>query len=120
MTICLFGIIVMARALFAYDLVANASRLGARWASVRGSGCTVPGCPTTGAAVKSFLLGVSPGVANSLGVATSWASGAGCTDAAFQGRACLVTVTVTYPFRFAYPLKLAITMSSSSTMAISQ
>jgi hypothetical protein len=116
-----FGIIVSARAIFAYDMVANAARMGARYAIVRGTGCTVSGCPATATSIQTYLLSENPGLATTnLQVKASWATAPGCTDANQQGRACLVTVQVVYPFRFSYPLNWTTTITGSSSMVISQ
>ena len=43
----IFGIVDFGRGLYTYHLVSNAARAGSRYAIVRGSACTVAGCPAT-------------------------------------------------------------------------
>jgi Flp pilus assembly protein TadG len=119
----MFGIIDFGRALYTYHLVADAARIGSRFAMVRGTACAVTGCPTTPDAVQTYVRGLAPGIEpNSLTVLTTWSAGDGCTDAAFQGPGCLVAVHVSYPFKFMIPLlpQFQMTMSSASQMVIAQ
>lgn len=119
----IFGIIDFGRGLYTYHLVANAARAGSRYAIVRGSACTVTGCPATSDQIQTYVRGLAPGVdPSSLAVVTAWPGGAGCIGAANNGPGCTVTVTVTYPFRFIVPLlpHFTMSMSSASTMIISQ
>jgi len=56
--ILLFGIVDIGRALFAYDWVSGAARVGARFAMVRGATCTggVPGgCPAISSQVTTYI-----------------------------------------------------------------
>ncbi|MDQ6942275.1 MAG: pilus assembly protein [Candidatus Eremiobacteraeota bacterium] len=119
----IFGIIDFGRGLYTYHLVANAARAGSRYAIVRGSACTVTGCPATTDQIQTYVRGLAPGVdPNSLAAVTTWPGGSTCIGAATNGPGCKVTVTVTYPFRFIVPLLPGFTMSmsSASTMVISQ
>ncbi len=119
--VMLIGIIDFGRALFTYDLVANAARVGTRWAMVRGSACAVSGCPATAASVQTYVRSVSFAGADStqLTVTTTWSKGLGCYDTTFHGPGCIVTVAVQYPFTFV--LNFApIQMTGSSQMVISQ
>lgn len=115
-----FGILDFGRAMFAYDLVANAARLGSRYAIVRGSACTVTGCPTNSTAVQTYVQGASPGI-SALSVATNWTPTTACsTSPSNNGPGCLVTVTASYQFKFvAFPFA-QLTMTSVSQMPISQ
>jgi Flp pilus assembly protein TadG len=119
----IFGIIDFGRGLYTYHLVANAARAGSRYAIVRGSACTVTGCPATTDDIQTYVRGLAPGVdPNSLAVTTTWPGGNGCIGAATNGPGCTVTVSVTYPFRFLVPMlpHFTMNMSSASTMVISQ
>jgi TadE-like protein len=63
----MFGIIDFSRALYAYHWVAYAAREGTRWASVRGTNCTVlsGGCPAdlAGVNVQTYVRSiVAPGI----------------------------------------------------------
>lgn len=113
-----FGILDFGRALFAYDFVGNAARMGARWAMVRGSGCSTGGCPATSSSVTSYLQSKSAGLDTSqLSAVVGWSNTTTCLTG--NGAGCLVTVTVTYTYHFVYRLP-AITMTSASTMVVSQ
>jgi Flp pilus assembly protein TadG len=129
MLMLLFGIIQFGQVMYTYHTVSNGARLGARWAIVRGSGCTspVPDCNATQAEIQSYVQSVSPNLNSSLlTVTVSWTSsanpsaacGAGGTNAPGNS----VCVTVSYPFSFAVPLvsTQTLTLSSTSKMVISE
>jgi Flp pilus assembly protein TadG len=119
----MLGIVDFGRALYTYHLVANAARSGTRYAMVRGSTCTVSGCPATTDTIQTYVRGLAPGIdPNSLAVTTTWTSAGGCSDPANQGPGCIVAVQTSYPFRFIIPLlpDFTMTMSSTSQMVISQ
>lgn len=119
----MFGVMDFGRALYTYHLVADAARSGSRFAMVRGSACTVTGCPTTGDAVQTYVRGLAPGVdPNYLIVNTSWSTSDGIPDSTCQGPGCIVAVNVSYQFRFMIPLlpNFPIAMSSTSQMVIAQ
>jgi Flp pilus assembly protein TadG len=117
----IFGVIDFGRALFTYDLVANAARSGTRWAMVRGSACMVAGCPATAASVQAYVRSAfATGIDETkLTVTTTWSKGLGCYDTSFHGPGCIVNVQVRYPFTFIYNFP-PVAMSSSSQMVISQ
>jgi Flp pilus assembly protein TadG len=129
------GTIEFGQALFTYDLVANAARLGTRYAIVHGSACTLPPCPgtctsctATSAQIQTYVRGISPGINTAnLTVTTTWpgpGGSNGCTTAAgsppYNGPGCLAEVTASYPFTFAAFRLTAVTMTSTSEMIISQ
>jgi Flp pilus assembly protein TadG len=116
-----YGICDFGRALYTYDLVTSAARLGSRYAIVHGSSCTAPGCTANVATIQSYVQSKVTGVNSAyLTVATTWSTAPGCTDPARQGPQCIVNVTVSYPFAFYLVLNAPITMTSSSQMVISQ
>jgi Flp pilus assembly protein TadG len=116
-----FGIIDFTRALFAYDQVTYAARIGARYAIVRGSACTVTGCPATNASIKAYVLSKVTGLDTAqMQVLPTWSTGSGCTDANNDGPGCNVAVKVTYNFSFILGYSRTIAMSSTSQMIISQ
>lgn len=117
----LFGIVDFGRAVFTYHAVANAAREGSRYAMVRGSSCTVAGCPATSATVQTYVRGRNSTLMapSSITVTPSWPGTTGCA-AGGNAPGCTVTVTVTYPFHFMALPFADIPMSSSSTMVISQ
>ena len=116
----LFGIVDFSRALYAYDLVSSAARIGTRYAMVRGSACpTAPACTVTATQVQTYVRSVVTGItSSSLTVTTTWPLMSGCAGAPTPG--CPVNVVVSYPFSFVIWSKLAITMTASSQMVISQ
>lgn len=119
----MLGVVDFSRAFYTYHLVANAARAGARYAMVRGSSCTVTGCPTTSDAVQTYVRGLAPGIdASQLTATTTWAQTSSCNDANGKGPGCIVTVSVSYPFRFVVALlpRFTMTMVSTSKMVISQ
>lgn len=118
-----YGVCDFGRALYTYDLVASAARIGSRYAIVHGSACTLSGCPASSATIQSYVQSKVTGVnASQLSVSATWSKGTntGCTDALYQGPQCIVTVTVTYPFQFLLSFNRTLTMTSSSQMVISQ
>lgn len=124
----IFGIIDFSRAMYAYHWVSNASREGARWASVRGTNCTVltGGCPAAASDVAIYVRSTkAPGMysvacnggSNNPGciaVTTTWVntntgglSGPDCTnggaDPVNQTPGCIVKVQVNYIYPFSLP-----------------
>jgi hypothetical protein len=130
------GALEFGLALYTYDLVANAARLGSRYAIVHGSSCVLPpGCTTgctsctkTSAQIQTYVQGLSPGInAANLTVTTTWpgpGGSNGCTTASgsppYNGPGCLAEVSVSYPFKFVAFKWSAVTMTSTSEMTISQ
>lgn len=138
----LFGIVEFGRAMFMYHTVANAARIGARWAMVRGSeSCSDPNpvdnCNAAPDAVQTYVQGAVP-IADSgtLNVATAWSvaaypsgscpappsPGPGSLISGANAQGHLVCVTVSYPFKFAIPFlsNSTLSLSSTSQMVISQ
>jgi Flp pilus assembly protein TadG len=119
MLMLMFGIIDFGRALYTYHLVADGARSGARYAMVRGSTCTVSGCPATADAIQSYVRGLAPGIdPNQLNVTTSYSTGDGCIDPNKQGPGCVVSVQASYTFSFLTPLMPSFRMSMSSTSQV--
>ncbi|MGZ3499295.1 MAG: TadE/TadG family type IV pilus assembly protein [Vulcanimicrobiaceae bacterium] len=124
----LFGIIDFGRALYTYNLVANAAREGARYAIVRGT--DAPPCPATNdcpidkAGVKKYVLTRMQQLIDQsqVTVDANWSASGACNTAPFKAHGCLVAVNVVYPFAFILPYLPTFTMnmSSTSTMVISQ
>lgn len=117
----LFGIVDFGRALYAYDIVGSAARLGTRYAMVRGSSCpTAPACTVDSAHVQTYVRSAIGGFdTGSLTVTTTWPPASGCPGL-LATPGCPVNVKVTYPFAFLISLPLTITMSASSQLVISQ
>jgi Flp pilus assembly protein TadG len=119
--VLIFGLIDFSRALFAYDQVTAAARIGSRYAIVHGTACAVAGCPSTQTSVQAYVRSKVTGLNTaSLNVNPVYSTAPGCTDPNWQGPLCIVTVTVTYPFSFVLGYVHPIQMSSSSQMVISQ
>jgi Flp pilus assembly protein TadG len=128
--IVLFGITDVGRAAFAYDWVANAARIGTRYAIVRGTSCStlLSGCnvgPPQGAKqsdVQAYLNSQAIGINTSkLTVAANCDVG----QSVFQPLPCApgqaVIVKVKYTFSFISPLiPLTWDMKSSSSRVVSQ
>ncbi len=117
----MFGVIDFGRALYAYDAVASAARIGSRYAIVHGSACTVTGCPATSVSVQAYVRSQMTGVtASTFMVTTTWAAAPGCTVSPYQGPLCLVKVEVQYPFKFVLSFGRTVIMTAYSEMIISQ
>jgi Flp pilus assembly protein TadG len=114
----MFGIIDFGRAMYTYSSVAELARQGARWAIVRGSGCTVlDSCNATSAEVQTYVQSLSLGMMNTSNITAvaTWPNN-NC-----KSTGCPVLVTVKYPFSFITGvLPGAFPMASSSQMVISQ
>lgn len=112
----IFGIIDFGRALYTYNLIGQLAREGARWAIVRGSGCSVlDHCNAVSSDVQTYVRSLSEGATNpsSIGVVAAWPSGHAAGDT--------VQVTVSYPFAFLGVIQgTSINMSSTSQMVISE
>jgi len=117
------GIIDFGRGLYTYHLVSNAARLASRYASVRGSACSSPGCPVTQAALQTYVRGLYPELnASGLAVTPTWTTGNGCAGTPFKSPGCNVSVQVTYTVTFSALRGLPtfnLPMSSTSQMIIS-
>lgn len=119
--IVVLGVMYFGQALYTYHAVANAARLGARYAIVHGASCTVAGCPAQASDIQTYVRSVTPMLdPNQLTVTTSW-PGTGCSGSQTKGQGCLVKVQASYPFNVQIPLMPASTvnMSSTSQMVIS-
>ncbi|HEV3156006.1 MAG TPA: TadE/TadG family type IV pilus assembly protein [Candidatus Baltobacteraceae bacterium] len=133
----LISFIDAGRAMFAYDLIENAAKVGARYAIVRGTSCSdltphVTPCPAAGTDVTAYVQAQSPGIAIPSGnVTTSWTwnpnSASGCPQlgspvipTSYQAPGCLVNVTVSYTFKFIWFSGLSVPMSSQAQMTIQQ
>jgi Flp pilus assembly protein TadG len=118
LTSLVFGIVDFGRALYTYHLVANAARIGARYAIVHSS-CTSPCTPATSAQIQTYVQGLSPDL-NGVSVSTVWSASGNCTTSPYTGPGCLATVTATYSYTFFIPRVPSLTMSSRSEMIVSQ
>jgi Flp pilus assembly protein TadG len=118
----IFGIIEFSKALYQYNTIANAARMGSRWMAIRGvngvacaGGCAIPAGSGSDAActaanqssctsVVSYVKAQLPLIDTTdptLSVTATWdataASGAGdCSSSGAQG--CYATVVVRFPF----------------------
>jgi Flp pilus assembly protein TadG len=119
----LFGIVDVGRALFAYDFVANAARLGTRFAMVRGTNCILPdgsSCSATQSDIQTYITSNATGINTSALTVTAI-----CIGGASSSPPCTpgvpIRVTVQYAFAFISPLAPhSWTMTSSSQRVVSQ
>lgn len=115
----IFGIIEFGRALFAKDLVATAARVGARYAIVNATACTVSITNCDAAIVAAIKAKMSAGDAAQLNpapvIAWQQVNGVDCYTAG-----CYVSVTVNYKFAFVTLPFPARTLLSHSQMSIAQ
>ncbi len=116
----LFGIIDFGRALYAYDLVTNAARLGTRYAIVHGTSCTPSPCTATSGDIQTYVQSMVTGIdASSVTVVATWPAATGCAGGTATPL-CPVLVKVTYSFKFLLSFSLTVPMTSKSQMIISQ
>ncbi len=109
----LFGIVDFGRALYAYDAISDAARIGTRFAIVRGSSS---GSPATSSTISSYVqnnccAGLTP---SSITVTTTWNPN--------NNPGSTVTVQVSYSLTFMLPFlpTSSVPMSATSEMVISQ
>lgn len=116
----ILGIFDVGRMFFAYDFVAQAARIGTRYAIVNAAPCASTGITTpceqaTAAYIDSKLPGIDP---SKLALVFTWQSAPPCAGIAKPG--CSVAIQVDYAFSFvALPLP-GETLQSSSQIVISQ
>jgi Flp pilus assembly protein TadG len=134
-----FGIIIMSLGLYSYDFVADAARMGARYAMVRGSYCTgYSDCGVTEAQIQTYVRGLAyPGInPNNLTVTAAWynvnrASGttttislcanSNPTNCNVPGKnTAEVKVVYTYPLNIPFWRSTTLSMSSISQLLITQ
>jgi Flp pilus assembly protein TadG len=120
----IFGILDFGRAFYDYHLVANAARMGSRYAIVNGP-CSVsaPVCAVTQAEVQAYIQARSPGINTGSLTVSQFAYSAPATGlclVAAQHEGCAITVSATYLFSFVVLPYAPITMTSTSKMIISQ
>ena len=127
----IFGVMAMCTALYSYHFIAEAAREGARYAMVRGSGCTAysgftSNCPiSTAAPIQTYVRSLAlPGInANNLNVTAAYSaypSGTCTPSAACNNPGNQVQVTVSYqlPVKIPFVPAQALTMTSRSQMVI--
>jgi Flp pilus assembly protein TadG len=127
--VVVFGLILMALALYTYNAVSESAREATRYAVVRGSACTSFGtaCPATAPNIQTYVQSIGfPGInSNNLTATTAWSAypaGGTCKSPGCNGPGDQVQVTVSYPFLLAIPFvpRRTLSMSSTSEMVISQ
>ena len=134
-----FGIIIMSLALYSYDFIADAARVGARYAIVRGSYCTgFSDCGANETQISDFVKStVYPGIdPNNLTVTAAWynvnqVGGAAttltlCANSTPTGcnnprtNAVAVKVVYAYPLNLPFYRSTTLSMTSISQLVISQ
>ena len=123
----IFGILETSMALYAYHFTSESAREATRYAMVRGSSCTITGCPIQAPDVQTYTRGlVYPGIDPSrILVTTTWpTTGPACTPSSnpCNNPGNVVVVTVQYQFFWSIPFvpPALLNLSSSSAMVISQ
>lgn len=118
----IYGLVDFGRALYTFDLVTSAARVGSRYAMVHGSACTLSICPASPSAIQSYVQSKMGGVINpsSLTVNATWTSAPGCSTSPYEGPQCVVKVTATYPFTWDLVFHSTLNMTSTSQVVISQ
>jgi len=119
--ILLFGIIQFGELMFAYHATDYAARSAARWASVRGAGCSNSTdkvgsynvCPSTTNSLQTFVQTTVPGATNAT-VTVHWTTPSSasypasnptgaCNDTPTESQGCLVSVTVNNSYTLDIP-----------------
>jgi Flp pilus assembly protein TadG len=125
----LTAIIYLGLLIYSYTAIANAARLGARWASVRGADCVAGssnGCPATQSNVQDYVVSQLPGLVTSPAPSVSptwttppWSTSgpSGCSSGS-QTAGCLVSVTVTYSFPLTIPFYGSVPAFSATSQAV--
>jgi Flp pilus assembly protein TadG len=121
-----FGIMEFGRMLYTYHAVANAARLGTRYAMVRGSDCTIAGCPVSQSDIQTYVRGLTPLTdPASMTVTTTWTGtdykGNACSTATHHA-GCVVSVTAAYAYGSIVPLVpvMSLTLHSTSKIVLTQ
>lgn len=126
----LFGIIQACLALYTYNYVSDAARVGTRYASVRGSSCSgMPDCNATGDQIQTYLRSIPyPGINSSdLNASAAWYSASSTqpttwTACAGQcnapGNAVAVQVTYAFPLHIPFWANATVDLSSTSQTVI--
>lgn len=123
------GIAQIAQGLYAYHYIAEAARMGTRYAIVRGSSCSsfASACPAAASDVQSYVKGLDfPGISVSdMTVTATWpTTGSACTPSSSpcNNPGNLVKVRVQYqlPLSIPYVTNVNLNMNSTSQMVISQ
>lgn len=129
MLIFLLGIVQFGLLLFAYHATDYAARLGARYASVRGSSCQDSSCPISESALQTYLRQNVPGASHATVTAayaspdpTTYTGILNTIDCTKQDPGCFVTVTVSNAVGFDIPFvhEGTMTLTSSSTQIVTQ
>lgn len=135
----MFGIIEFGRVLYLYHTVANAARMGSRWAMVRGSTSCTNGqtdhCNANPTDILNYVKSVVPVAvdSNAFQITAAWSPGSIPSSPCPQPSSAdppsgsnapghTVCVEVDYPFKFAVPFvsNASLKLTSTSQMIISQ
>jgi Flp pilus assembly protein TadG len=116
----LLGFFKFAAAMYQYDLVDNAARIGTRYAIVHGSTCTQCGGAATSSTISAYVILHSSSMLSTnspLTVVATWPGNGGTCASGSKAAGCPVNVSVTSQFSF---LGFSKQLSSQSNMIISQ
>lgn len=127
----IIGTLEMCLALYTYNFVSEAAREGARYAMVRGSGCTsLDNCGATAAQIQTYVRGLygGSGSLQNMTVTTTWLSASAATPTTWTScgatqcnapqNSVQVKVTYAFPLNLPFVSKSTLTMSSTSQMVI--
>ena len=128
----IIGAFQICLALYTHNYISEVAREGARYAIVRGSGCTsVTNCNATSAQIQTYVRGLAYGgtaSSTNMTVTTTWLSASsttpttwtscGATQCDDPGNAVRVTVTYALPLPLPFRAKTTWNMSSTSQMVI--
>lgn len=118
------GVIEFGIVMYWNHTVNYAARIGARWAAVRGTGCSNTSvCPTSSANVQTYVQSVVPGLNSGATVTAQWsappsgwaAQPGSCGSGTSENPGCIVTVTVSKSVTFVIPFVTTKTVALSST-----
>jgi len=128
----LFGIIQLSFALYCYTYAANAARMGARWAMVRGAGCTgnfnaaycspvdASGTGATANDIAQYVKGLGFPFSGNVTTSVKWCTYSGSTPATWT--ACSTTQNnslgnqVQVKVSYAYPLIIPFLPSNTASI----
>ncbi|HVN68612.1 MAG TPA: TadE/TadG family type IV pilus assembly protein [Candidatus Binatia bacterium] len=122
----ILGIMDFGRAMYTYAFIAQITREGARWATVRGSQCALlDNCNATSAQIQTYVRGLSEGLTtpSNINVTATWPSTSCPAGSSGNAPGCAVSVNTTYQYKFTlipFLASLPLNISSTSQMVISQ
>lgn len=123
MAMIFFALLQFGYVMYFEHTVDYAARIGSRWAAVRGNLCANTSvCPTTSAAVQTYVRSVVPGLASPATVGVQWVAPPStwknqpstCGTGSDENPGCIVEVTVRKPIKFVVPFVTSKTLTLQS------